>query len=152
MSEKSVLLTETLLKQDEILSELLRITVKQREALKEGHLSELQDLMSEMRRTSVRAQAIETKRARLAADLAASIDCGEVVSEIILALPSDESSAMKDAAKKLVSTVENLKVEMLILSRLMDEAKNLNEMLISEWRKMSVNVTGLGTGGFDTRI
>jgi predicted RNase H-like nuclease (RuvC/YqgF family) len=152
MSEKSALLVETLVKQDEILSELLSITLKQREALKDGCLPILQDLMSEMRHTSVRAQAIETKRGRAAADIASDLGCGAVVSEIIRALPPEEAPVMQEAAKKLVSTVEKLKVEMSILSRLMDEAKNLNEMLISEWRKISSRASGLSTGGFDARI
>jgi predicted RNase H-like nuclease (RuvC/YqgF family) len=59
---------------------------------------------------------------------------------------------VREAAKKLVSTVEKLKMEMSILSRLMDEAKNLNEVLISEWRKMSARGAGIPNGGFDTRI
>ncbi|MDR3355493.1 MAG: flagellar biosynthesis protein FlgN, partial [Synergistaceae bacterium] len=64
MSEKSADLADTLHKQDEILSELLTVVVKQREALKGGRLSDLQDLMSDLRRVSVRCQAIETKRVR----------------------------------------------------------------------------------------
>jgi len=152
MSEKSTLLTETLEKQDEILSELLFITLKQREALKDGRLSDLQDLMSKMRHTSVRAQAIESKRVRAAADIASDLGCEPVVSEIIRSLPPEEIAGVQDAAKKLVSTVERLKIEMSILSRLMDEAKSLNEMLISEWRKMSARGAGIPNGGFDTRI
>ena len=57
MPGKSDILFETLVKQDEILSELLSVTLKQREALKEGRMPDLQDLMSEMRHVSVRAQA-----------------------------------------------------------------------------------------------
>jgi ubiquinone biosynthesis protein UbiJ len=152
MSNKSSLLAETLVKQDEILSELLSITLRQREALKEGRLSYLQELMSEMRHTSVRAQAIEVKRSRLAAEIAGDLGCEAVVSKIVRALSPDESEPLKAAAGKLTSTVERLKTEMSILSRLMDEAKNLNEMLINEWRKMSSKAVGPGGGGFDARI
>jgi hypothetical protein len=152
MPEKVSILTETLLKQDEILSELLSIILKQREALKDGRLSDLQDLMSEMRHTSVRAQAVETKRFRAAEDAASELNCEAVVSKIISALPREETPEMREAARKLMSTVERLKIEMSILSRLMDEAKSLNEMLISEWRKMSARATGLSSGGFDTKI
>jgi hypothetical protein len=152
MPEKSAILTETLERQDEILSELLSVTLRQRESLKEGRISELQELMSEMRHISVRAQAIETKRGRTAGELAGSLGCDATVSGIIKALPEGEASVMEKAASKLVATVEELKVEMSILSRLMDEAKNLNEMLISEWRKMSAKVHGASAGGFDTRI
>jgi predicted RNase H-like nuclease (RuvC/YqgF family) len=152
MSDKSSLLAETLVKQDEILSELLSVTQSQREALKEGRLSRLQELMSEMRHTSVRAQAIETKRSRLAAEIAAGLGCEAVVSKIAGVLPHEESEPLKDAAGKLMSTVGRLKTEMSILSRLMEEAKNLNEMLINEWRKMSSGMVGPGGGGFDARI
>ena len=152
MPEKSDILVETLIKQDEILCELLSVTMKQREALKDGRLPDLQDLMSEMRHISVRAQAIETKRERMASDIAGAIGCEPVVSEIIRTLSSDEAGRMEDASRKLISTVERLKVEMSILARLMDEAKNLNEVLISEWRKMSARMAGTVTGGFDTRI
>jgi hypothetical protein len=152
MSEKTDLLTEALVKQDEILSELLSIILQQREALKDGRLSDLQDLMSEMRHVSVRAQAIETKRGRAASEAARSLGCEPVVSAIIGSLPPEEASSMDEAAKKLLATVERLKVEMSILSRLMEEAKSLNEMLISEWRKMSSRASGAAMGGFDTRI
>jgi len=152
MPEKSDILLDTLLKQDEILCELLSVTLQQREALKDGRMPDLQDLMSEMRHISVRAQAIETKRGRTASDVAETVGCDPVVSEIIRALPPDEAERMNEASRKLVSTVESLKVEMSILARLMDEAKNLNEVLISEWRKMSVGMEGSVTGGFDTRF
>ena len=152
MSDKSSLLAETLIKQDEILSELLSITLSQREALKEGRLARLQELMSEMRHTSVRAQAIETRRSRLAAEIAGELGCDAVVSKIANILPPEESEPLKDAAGKLTSTVGRLKMEMSILSRLMDEAKDLNEMLINEWRKMSSRAVGPGGGGFDARI
>ncbi|MDR0654173.1 MAG: flagellar protein FlgN [Synergistaceae bacterium] len=152
MSDKPSLLAETLIKQDEILSELLSITLSQREALKEGRLARLQELMSEMRHTSVRAQAIETRRSRLAAEIAGELGCDAVVSKIANILPPEESELLKDAAGKLTSTVGRLKMEMSILSRLMDEAKDLNEMLINEWRKMSSRAVGPGGGGFDARI
>ena len=151
MPEKSEILLETLIKQDEILCELLDVTLKQREALKEGRMPDLQDLMSDMRHISVRAQAIEMKRERTAADVASEIGCDPVVSEIIRTLAPEQAGRMGEASRKLVSTVERLKVEMSILSRLMDEAKNLNEMLISEWRKMSSRAAG-SSGGFDTRF
>ncbi|MDR1965837.1 MAG: flagellar protein FlgN [Synergistaceae bacterium] len=152
MSEKSAALTDTLLKQDEILSGLLDITLRQREALKEGRLSDLQNLMSEMRHSSVRAQAIETKRGRAAAEVAFELGCDAVVSEIARRLGGDESAAMEEAAKKLMETVKRLKMEMSIFSRLMDEAKTLNEMMIAEWRRLGSKATGIPTGVFDTMI
>jgi hypothetical protein len=152
MSENPLVLTETLKKQDDILSELLSITLRQREALKDGRLSDLQDLMSEMRHTSVRAQAIEAKRSRTAAVIAGEFGCGATVSDILRAIPAEDAGAMDEASKKLLSTVEKLKMEMSILSRLMDEAKTLNEMMITEWRKLGAKSAGITMSGFDTRI
>jgi hypothetical protein len=152
MPEEHAALTETLKKQNDILSELLSITQKQREALKDGRISDLQDLMSEMRHTSVRAQAIEAKRSRTAAAIAGDLGCGATVSDILRVIPSEDAGVMDGAAKKLLSTVEKLKKEMSILSRLMDEAKTLNEMMITEWRKLGARAAGLPMSGFDTRI
>lgn len=153
MSSKAILLADTLLKQDEILSELLSITMKQREALKEGRLSELQDLMSDLRHVSVRCQAIETKRVRVSEDLANEFECEPVVSEIVNALPEEEAAVVGESGKKLMQTVSKLKIEMSILTRLMEEAKSLNEMMIAEWRRLGQKSLGMGAmGSFDTRI
>lgn len=147
------LLSETLLKQDEILNELLTVVTGQREALKEGRLADLQKLMSDLRHVSVRCQAIETKRVRMAADLAKELGCGPVVSEIASVLPDEDAEIITDAAKTLMKTVSKLKVEMAILPRLMEEARSLNEMLIGEWRKLGQQSAGVGAmGAFDTRI
>jgi hypothetical protein len=108
--------------------------------------------MSEMRHTSVRAQAIEAKRSRTAAAVSGGLGCGATVSDILRAVPADEAGPMDEAAKILLSTVEKLKKEMSILSRLMDEAKTLNEMMITEWRKLGARAAGLPMSGFDTRI
>ncbi|MDR1020626.1 MAG: flagellar biosynthesis protein FlgN [Synergistaceae bacterium] len=156
MSSKAVLLADTMLKQDEIMSELLDNTVRQREALKGGRLSDLQTLMSELRHVSVRCQAIETKRSRVAGDIAQEFGCKPVVSEIAIALrdkSAEEAALVEESAKKMMATVTKLRMEMSILTRLMDEAKTLNEMMISEWRKLSQKSIGMGAmGTFDTKI
>jgi predicted RNase H-like nuclease (RuvC/YqgF family) len=156
MPSKATLLADTILKQDEILSELLDNTIKQREALKGGRLSDLQELMSELRHVTVRCQAIEVKRSRVAGDIAADLSCEPVVSEISKALRSgsaEEAMLVEESAGKMLKTVTKLKMEMSILARLMDEAKALNEMLISEWRKLSQKSIGTaGIGTFDTKI
>jgi predicted RNase H-like nuclease (RuvC/YqgF family) len=162
MPSKAVLLADTLLKQDEILSELLEDILKQREALKEGRLSDLQDIMSDLRHVSVRCQAIETKRMRSTEVLSKDLGCDPVVSSIAAALRAaagedtalaDEAQLIEDSAKKMLGTVNKLKMEMTILSRLMEEAKTLNEMLITEWQRLSQKFLGAGSmGTFDTRI
>lgn len=153
MSDKAALLADTLQKQDEILGELLAIVLKQRDALKEGRIAELQQLMSELRHVSVRCQAIETKRQRVTDDLAKEIGTGAVVSEIMGALPEDDAAILGEPADNLMRTVRSLKAEMSILSRLMDEAKTLNQMLITEWQKLGQKAMGGGMlGAFDARI
>jgi hypothetical protein len=154
MPSKAILLADIMLKQDEILSELLDNTIKQREALKEGRLSDLQDLMSDLRHVSVRCQAIETKRSRAAADIAKDLNCAAVVSEIIRAIGGEESALVEESAEKMMQTVKKLKMEMAILERLMDEARTLNEMMITEWRRLGQKAMGLSgaMGTFDTKI
>lgn len=155
MSESSVALGQTLQKQNEILAELLEITLKQRDALKAGRHAELQTQMSALRHVSVRCQAIEAKRVRAAEEVAKSLGCGETVSEIIAALPEDDDgrALIVDEGRKLIASVERLKIEMSIIGKLMDEAKTLNEMLISEWQKLSLKSLGGGAmGTFDAKI
>jgi flagellar biosynthesis/type III secretory pathway chaperone len=152
MTEREEVLADTLSKQDEILSALLGVILKQREALKQGRLSDLQELMSEMRQHSVRAQAIETKRSRAAADVAAALGCPAVVADIIKALPPEDAAVMREAATKLKGVVERLRLEMSIMTRLMEEAKSLNEMMINEWRKLGEKTIGVSKGVFDARV
>ncbi len=153
MAEDAILLADTLLKQDEILSELLSLTIKQREALREERLSDLQDLMSDLRHISVRAQAVEAKRMKAASDLAKRLGCEPIVSEIIKSLDDDKATILQSSARKLLDTVGKIKSEISILSRLMDEAKTLNEMMITEWRKLGEKSMLPGSiGTFDAKI
>ncbi|MDR1472367.1 MAG: flagellar protein FlgN [Synergistaceae bacterium] len=152
MPESSERLADILLKQDEILSELLVVVVRQRDALKEGRIADLQDLMSELRRLAVRAQAIETKRVHASDGMARELMCEPVVSEIIKALPSEAASMLEGPAKKLTGTVNGLKMEMSIVSRLMEEATALNNMLLAEWRRLGQRSLGFASGTFDTKI
>lgn len=155
MSEATSQLGATLKKQNEIISELLDIVILQRDALKAGRHADLQAQMSQLRQASVRCQAIEAKRVRCAEEAAKELDCGLTVSEIVASLPEgDESRAeIDEEGRKLMQTVERLKVEMTIIGKLMEEAKSLNEMLISEWQKLSMKSLGVGKiGTFDAKI
>lgn len=155
MSESSLLLGNTLQKQNEILTELLDILLKQRDALKEARHADLQALMSALRHVSVRCQAIETKRARTAEDVAGALGCEPTISGILRALPGEDEgrSLIEEESKKLVQLVRRLKIEMSLISRLMDEARSLNEMLISEWQKLSMKfMGGMAMGTFDAKI
>ena len=146
------LLVETLNRQDEILKELWELVVKQRDIMKTGKVTDLQAIMSEMRHVSVRCQAIEAKRSRAAEELSSLLDCKPVVSDIITKLEEPEAEVLREAGHRVSNTVEKLKMEMQILPKLIEEAKMLNEMLISEWRRLGEMPGSLGGGGFDTRI
>lgn len=155
MSASSELLADTLVKQNEILGELLDIILKQRDALKAGRHADLQTLMSQLRQSSVRCQAIEAKRVKVAGALSQELGCGETVSDIIAALPNDDTARAQIEAegKKLLNVVERLKMEMSLMGKLMDEAKTLNEMMISEWQRLSMKSLGGGAiGRFDAKI
>ena len=146
------LLVETLNRQDEILKELWGLVIKQRDIMKTGKVTDLQEIMSEMRHVSVRCQAIEAKRSRAAAELAATLSCESVVSDIITKLDETEAEVLREAGHRVSNTVIKLKTEMQLLPRLIEEAKMLNEMLISEWRRLGEMAGNVGGGGFDTRI
>lgn len=155
MSESVLTLGGTIKKQNEILAELLDIIIKQRDALKAGHHADLQTLMSSLRHVSVRCQAIEAKRARSAEELALEFGCEPVVSEILKVVPVDDPDRqmLKDESGKLMQLVERLKIEMTIIGKLMEEAKTLNEMMITEWQKLSLKSLGSGAmGTFDAKI
>lgn len=151
----SLLLSETLSKQNEILTELLDIISKQRDALKAGKHADLQTLMSQLRHVSVRCQAIEAKRSKISSEISGELGCADTVAEIVKALPADDEgrTSVTEEGRKLVQTVERLKIEMNIMNKLMEEAKSLNEMMIGEWQKLSLKSLGGGAmGTFDAKI
>ena len=143
-------LVETLRIQETILRDLWDVVVRQREALRGGRLSALQDLMRQLQHLSVRAQAAEVKRGRLARDLAEELHCDAVLSEICARLPQEEARSLEEAGADLLGAVGLLRAEMKLLGILMEESRTLNEMMLGEWRRLAE--IPMGSGGFDTRI
>lgn len=143
-------LVETLRIQETILRDLWDVVVRQREALRGGRLSALQDLMRQLQHLSVRAQAAETKRGRLCRDLAQQLGCDGVLSEICARLPEEEAAPLREAGEDLLGAVALLRSETKLLGILMEESRNLNEMLLAEWRRLRDPLSL--AGGFDTRI
>ena len=80
-------LGDALAKQAEILRTLGEVTVRQREALKEGRLELLQDLFREQQAAGFAAEAAEERRRRAASELAAALGCESNVSAICSRLP-----------------------------------------------------------------
>lgn len=148
-------LIETIEKQNEILSEFWDLLVRQREALKGERLPVVQELMAELRNTATRAQAVEIKRERLAARAAEELGCEPRVFEIARRLPAEEGERLTAVGKRLLSIVAKLRAENNLFRVLLDETRLMNDILISEWRRLSEDFPHgpMGpAGGFDTRI
>ena len=129
-------LGDALTKQAEILRTLGEVTVRQREALKEGRLELLQDLFREQQAAGFAAEAAEERRRRNAADLAATLGCEPRVSSICSRLPDNEAYQLKQKADDVLRQVKVLQSEMYILSSLVEENQRLNGMMAAEWRRL----------------
>ena len=129
-------LGDALTKQAEILRTLGEVTVRQREALKEGRLELLQDLFRELQKIGFSAEALENQRGKMAAELAAQLGCEPKVSAICERLRGGESASLKETAAELEMAVRKLQSEMQILAGLVDENQRLGGMMIAEWRRL----------------
>jgi hypothetical protein len=129
-------LGDALTKQAEILRTLGEVTVRQREALKEGRLELLQDLFREQQAAGFAAEAAEERRRRNAADLAATLGCEPRVSSICSRLSDNEAYQLKQKADDVLRQVKVLQSEMYILSSLVEENQRLNGMMAAEWRRL----------------
>jgi len=129
-------LGDALTKQAEILRRLGDVTVRQREALKEGRLELLQDLFREQQAAGFAAEAAEERRRRAASELAAALGCESNVSAICSRLPEQEALFLKERADAVLRQVRVLQSEMYILSSLVDENQRLNGMMAAEWRRL----------------
>ena len=129
-------LGDALTKQAEILRTPGEVTVRQREALKEGRLELLQDLFREQQAAGFAAEAAEERRRRNAADLAATLGCEPRVSSICSHLSDNEAYQLKQKADDVLRQVKVLQSEMYILSSLVEENQRLNGMMAAEWRRL----------------
>jgi len=129
-------LGDALAKQAEILRTLGEVTVRQREALKEGRLELLQDLFREQQAAGFAAEAAEERRRRAASELAAALGCESNVSAICSRLPEQAALLLKKEADEVLRQVKVLQSEMYILSSLVEENQRLNGMMAAEWRRL----------------
>ncbi|HPE66757.1 MAG TPA: flagellar export chaperone FlgN, partial [Synergistales bacterium] len=127
-------LGDALAKQAEILRTLGEVTVRQREALKEGRLELLQDLFREQQAAGFAAEAAEERRRRAASELAAALGCESNVSAICSRLPEQAALLLKKEADEVLRQVKVLQSEMHIISALVEENQRLNGMMAAEWR------------------
>lgn len=136
-------------RQEEALLEVAAVALSQREALRQGRLDSLQDLLAQMRGAAFRAQQAESDRDEAARDLAGHYGVEARLSALAEAVGGEEGQALSEAGRSLARAVGSVKSETQILSRLMEECGALNEMLLSEWRRLQGGLPL--TGGFDAR-
>ncbi len=129
-------LGDALTKQAMILRMLGEVTVRQREALKEGRLELLQDLFREQQAAGFAAEAAEERRRRAASELAAALGCESNVSAICSRLPEQAALLLKKEADEVLRQVKVLQSEMYIISALVEENQRLNGMMAAEWRRL----------------
>lgn len=136
-------------RQQQALREVTELAQRQREALRQGRLDVLQDLLSRMGQVAFTAQQAEAERDAAARALAASLGVEPRLSALSEALGDDERKALTEAGDGLMRAVASVKSEMEILTRLMKESSNLNEMLLAEWQRLQGGMTSAGR--FDAR-
>ena len=136
MASSAKALGDVLAGQAQVLRTLGDVTVRQREALREGRLELLQDLFKEMQSLSFTAEALEGRRCRLAEVLAKEFGCPSSLAALCYVLPNEESILLSEKGKELDGAVRRVQAEMQILSALVDENQRLNGMMAAEWRRL----------------
>lgn len=126
-------------RQTEAIHRVLSVVVKQREALKEGRLELLKDLLKDMDQAHQEAITAESMRIQVVNKIAESRKCSPTLNELAASGTLEESEAMLKAGKALRAAVESARSEMALLNSLVEENKALNDMLIDEWRRLGGN-------------
>ncbi|MCF4113052.1 MULTISPECIES: flagellar export chaperone FlgN [Dethiosulfovibrio] len=126
-------------RQTEAIHRVLSVVVKQREALKEGRLELLKDLLKDMDQAHQEAITAESMRTQVVNKIAESRKCSPTLNELAASGTPEESEAMLKAGKGLRVAVESARSEMALLNSLVEENKALNDMLIDEWRRLGGN-------------
>ena len=143
------LLTRTLLEEADLIDALLELVVEQREAIKSGNHTGMQDLMKSIQEVFFRIQAQEAHRARVASETAKAWGCEPRLSALLSAAPEEERALFRGAGERLNHTVFSLKAEMAILKNLIEQNESFSAMLLSEWRRLDAGF--LRAGGLDFR-
>ena len=136
MGSSAKALGDVLAGQAQVLRTLGDVTVRQREALREGRLELLQDLFKEMQSLSFAAETLEVRRHRMAGELAGEFGCPASMSVLCEFLPEEEGTVLSEKGKELGGAVRRVQAEMQILAGLVDENQRLNGMMAAEWRRL----------------
>ncbi|HPJ26043.1 MAG TPA: flagellar export chaperone FlgN [Synergistaceae bacterium] len=146
-------LVSLLEEQGEVLLQMWQLAGQQREALKEGQFSTLQEMMKDFQALSSRALALEASRQRESLALGKKLSCPPVLTEFVRHVPEDEDAeALRQAGITLLKAIKKLRAEMHLLEKLLQEQSALNELLINEWRRLE-GLPGMDPSGgsFDFR-
>ncbi len=139
--------------QGQVLLRMWHVAVEQREALKEGRLSALQEMMREFQTLSSRALALEASRHRESLALGKELSCPPVLTEFVRRIPEDnDAETLRQAGITLLQAIKKLRAEMRLLEKLLQEQTALSELLTSEWRRLE-GLPGMdpSRGSFDFR-
>ena len=142
-------LIQHLSSQTEAIEAVLDVVKRQREALKEGRLELLTDLMQELDRAQRQASIEESLRTALVAKIAAEQGC-EPTLDGLASIADVGREGLLSAGKDLRKVVTKAQSEIQILGTLVEESKALNEMMINEWRRLgstSSEISGLDLKG-----
>ncbi|SMG18698.1 flagellar export chaperone FlgN [Dethiosulfovibrio salsuginis] len=142
-------LIQHLSSQTKAIEAVLDVVKRQREALKEGRLELLTDLMQELDRAQRQASVEDSLRSALVTKIASEQGCDPTLDSLV-AVSGPKRDELLSAGKALRKTVTKAQSEIQILGTLVEESKALNEMMINEWRRLgstSSEVSGLDLKG-----
>ncbi|GHV35336.1 hypothetical protein FACS1894187_07830 [Synergistales bacterium] len=142
-------LTMAVLDEADLIDELRLAVIRQRDAIRDGDHAEAHSLMKDIQDISFDVQAQEMLRTRLADAAAAGLECEPRVSALFNAIAvntsfsESEASLFNEASEHLKYAVSTLKMEISVLSGLVEHNEKFGAMLLSEWKRIN---TGFGSG------
>ena len=142
-------LIHAMLDEADLIDGLLDAVVEQRESIKSGNHTVMQELMKRVQDISFRVQAKESHRARLTESVSGELGCEPYISALSQVVPEEERALFIGAGERLGHSVFALKSEMAILSGLIEHNERFSAMLLSEWRRLDTEFTH--SGGLDFR-
>ncbi|MEA4878066.1 MAG: flagellar export chaperone FlgN [Aminobacterium sp.] len=132
----SLELSKILLQQTDVLQKMHGVVVQQREALKEGRLELLQQLMKDQQNYAFQAETLERERQRISGRISSFYHCPSTIADFCQNMQPDVARELRQAADGLLRIVGKLQAEMAILARLVEESQTLSEITIAEWRRL----------------
>ena len=141
-------LTQHLSSQTEAIEAVLDVLKRQREALKEGRLELLTELIQELDRAQRQASMEDSLRAALVTKIASEHGC-EPTLESLSCISEDNRDELISAGMALRNAVVKAQLEIDTLDVLVEESKALNEMIINEWRRLGSSSSEIS--GFDLK-